>query len=135
MNTLRAIAGISRREIMSIERIRQMNCFVRRTLTTKSEHKFFINDIYFFTPHPQVMSLKEVNKYPNFIVRAARNEAVEAIRKVNRIAHCFVPRSRNDEIANFSSVLVTPHLSGSEITGLLPFLSRTRSSDLPQFFT
>ena len=73
MNALQAIAGISRREIMSIERIRQMNCFVRRTLTTKSEHKFFINDVYFFTLHLQVMSLKEVNKYPNVI--AARNEA------------------------------------------------------------
>jgi hypothetical protein len=28
------------------------------------------------------MSLKEVNKYPNFIARAAKNEAAEAIRKV-----------------------------------------------------
>ena len=33
MNVLRAMAGISRREIKSIERIRWMNCFVRRTLT------------------------------------------------------------------------------------------------------
>ena len=29
-----------------------------------------------------IMSLKEVNKYPNFIARAANNEATEAIRKV-----------------------------------------------------
>ena len=35
MNALRAIAEISHREIMSIERIRCTYCFVRRTLTTK----------------------------------------------------------------------------------------------------
>ena len=41
MNALRTIAGISHRETTSIERIRLMNCVVRRTLTTKSERKFF----------------------------------------------------------------------------------------------
>jgi hypothetical protein len=43
MNALRVIAAISHREIMSIERKRCMYCFVRRTLTTKSERKYFNN--------------------------------------------------------------------------------------------
>ena len=63
MNALWAIAAISHREIMSIERIRCMYCFVRRTLTTKSERKYFNIAPIFYTP-------------------AARNEAAEAIRKV-----------------------------------------------------
>ena len=42
MNALWAMAGISHREIMSIERIRCMYCVVRRTLTTKSEREFLI---------------------------------------------------------------------------------------------
>ena len=52
MNALWAITEISRRGIISIERIRRMNCVVRRTLTTKSEHKFYNNELKFFTPHP-----------------------------------------------------------------------------------
>ena len=47
--SLWAIVAISHREIMSIERIRCMYCFVRRTLTTKSERKFFNNNLQFFT--------------------------------------------------------------------------------------
>jgi hypothetical protein len=43
MNALQAIAEISHKEIMSIERIRCKYCFVRRTLTTKSERKYFNN--------------------------------------------------------------------------------------------
>ena len=42
MNALWAISEISYMEIMSIERIRCMYCFVRRTLTTKvagTKHK------------------------------------------------------------------------------------------------
>jgi hypothetical protein len=38
MNAIRAIAVISRRETISIEK-RRLNCFVRRTLTTKSKQK------------------------------------------------------------------------------------------------
>ena len=50
MNAIRAIAEISHREIMSIERIRCMYCFVRRTLTTKSERKYFYNAHNFLHP-------------------------------------------------------------------------------------
>ena len=50
MNALWAIAEISHREIMSIERIRCMYCFVRRTLTTKSERKYFNNAHNFLHP-------------------------------------------------------------------------------------
>ena len=48
--SLWAIVAISHREIMSIERIRCMYCFVRRTLTTKSERKFFNNAPNFLHP-------------------------------------------------------------------------------------
>ena len=50
MDALRAIAEISHREIMSIERIRCMYCFVRRTLTTISERKYFNNAPNFLHP-------------------------------------------------------------------------------------
>ena len=60
MNALRAIAGtyfreitsLSRRETISIKRIRRINCVVRRTFTTKPERKFLNNDPQFFTLHP-----------------------------------------------------------------------------------
>ena len=42
MNALWAMAGISRREAISIERIRLMYYVVHRTLTTKSEREFLI---------------------------------------------------------------------------------------------
>ena len=48
MDALRAIAGISHRETISIELIRWMYCFVRRTLTTKSERKFYIMTSNFY---------------------------------------------------------------------------------------
>ena len=46
-----------------------MYCFVRRTLTTKSERKYFNNAHNFLHPIGGVMSLKEVIKYPNVIAR------------------------------------------------------------------
>ena len=60
----------------------------------------------------RVMSLKETNKYANVIARAARNEAAEAIRKAHKTG--LLRSTRKDEIANFSSILVTLHLRGND---------------------
>ena len=60
MNALWAIEGISHREIMSIERIRCMYCFVRRTLTTKSERIFFNNTSDFL--HPTRMDVTKIDE-------------------------------------------------------------------------
>jgi hypothetical protein len=56
MNALWAIAEISHREIMSIEQIRCMYCFVRRTLTKKSERKYFNNAHNFLHPTLRAMA-------------------------------------------------------------------------------
>ena len=63
MNALQAIAEISHRETISIERIRRMNCVVHRTLITKLERKFHNNDLKFLTPHPlEIQRFLFVNK-------------------------------------------------------------------------
>ena len=59
MNALQAIAGISHREMMSIERIRCMYCFVRRTLTTKLEREFFIMNSNFLHHPPSFPLMPE----------------------------------------------------------------------------
>ena len=66
MNDLRAMAGISRRETISIERIRRMNCVVCRTLTTKSEREFFNNDLQSFTPRPGGSQKEKEQKHQLF---------------------------------------------------------------------
>ena len=62
MNALWAIADISHRERISIERIRRMNYVVHRTLITKSERKFHNDDLKFLTPHPAGYTAGDIKK-------------------------------------------------------------------------